>query len=116
MEIIIKKSPIHGLGLFINNDVPPHTPICYYSGIEMSRKEFNEKYGKDLRYCYYTNFPWLPVIVAKEERNPITYCNESAQPNCYLKKRWLYAYRPLKAGEELTLKYNKSYPRDYVLS
>lgn len=115
INYIIKNSPIHGQGLFITENTPIHTPICYYTGTEMTRKDFKEKYGKDITYCYYCSFPWLPVIVSKEERNPITFCNESNNPNCYLKKRWLYSNRSLKAGEELTLKYNKTYPRVYTL-
>ena len=82
----------------------------------MSRVEFKLLYGNDTRYCYVSNFPWHPVIVAKVHRNAITYCNEAKDPNCYLKKYFLIAGRDIAADEELTLKYGKTYPRDYELA
>lgn len=81
----------------------------------MTRDQFKAKYGKDTRYCYITQFPWIPVIVAKHFRNAITYCNESKQPNCFLRKYFLIASRDIEEGEELTLKYGRLYPRDYDL-
>lgn len=81
----------------------------------MTRLEFKERYGNDIRHCFYTNFPWLPVIVAKENRNAITYCNESKTPNCILSKYWLTTTCDIPPNTEITLSYNKRYPRDYTL-
>jgi len=59
----------------------------------MTKAEFREKYGSDIRYTLWTNqnFKNSYVYVAKEQRNFITYLNESANPNVYLKNRKLYA-------------------------
>lgn len=114
--IRIDISPIDGYGLFSNVPIQKNTKITYYHGIKMSHKEFKEKYGNDITHCHRTNFSWIPIIVAKEKRNAITYCNESLHPNCIIKKYWLIANEDIPANTELTLLYAKSYPRNYSLS
>jgi SET domain-containing protein len=114
-RIRIDKSPIHGYGLFAKEKILKGTAITKYEGTVLTRDEFKKKYGNDIQYCCYSNFPWLPVIVAKEHRNAITYCNESMTPNCIIKSYWLTANKNIDVGEELTLRYNKKYPRDYWL-
>jgi hypothetical protein len=81
----------------------------------MDRAAFKERYGNNIQYCCWSNFPWLPVIVAKEKRNAITYCNESKTSNCLIKKYYLVAKDNIPPNTELTLTYNKNYKRDYVL-
>ena len=114
-SIEIRCSPIEGFGLFAKEAIPAGAYITKFDGEIMNRVEFKALYGNDTRYCYVSNFPWYPVIVAKEHRNAITYCNEAKDPNCYLKKYFLIAGRDIAADEELTLRYGKRYPRDYDL-
>ena len=110
----IQPSQIHGLGVFATKDIPKGTKISYFEGIEMTYKEFWAKYGKDYRYCY-KRLPWLPLIVAKEKRNLITYVNdayfgqEGLHHNCILKSRYLIALEDIPKGQELLLKYFPNY-------
>ena len=109
----IHESPVDGLGIFAKQSIAKDTALGDYTGVKMTRSEFLLKYGADYRYCYTSAFPWNPIICAKEDRNFITYINESTEPNVFLKKYKLYALRDITEGEELFLKYPKMYNRTY---
>lgn len=110
----IKPSKINGLGVFAKNPIPKGTKLSYFTGDEISHKDFKAKHGKDMRYVY-RRMPWQPLISAKEKRNLITYVNDGhhgqLQPdhNCILKARWLIPIRDIRKGEELTLHYPDNY-------
>ena len=114
--LIVKKSKIHGLGLFAGSDLPAHLSLAEYSGVKMPMSTFKRKYGDNWKHVYKARDY---VIVAKEEpwrsQNLINYVNESAMPNVMLKKRKLISLRPIKKGEELTLRYHKDYNRTYAV-
>lgn len=119
--VIIKKSPIEGLGVFASDDIPKGTKIADYYGKEMTLKHFKQKYGeyKHNSLNTYRMKRINRIIVAKTEpyksRNLTNYINESKNPNCLLKKRALYALNNIKKGEELTLLYPENYNRNYTL-
>ena len=83
----------------------------------MTKPEFRERYGKDLSCTYWThhNFATSTVVVAKEQRNFISYINESKEPNVELKKYSLWCKRDIGIGEELLLLYDAYYSRSYKL-
>lgn len=114
-----KPSQLHEEGIFTTTDLPANQFLGFFEGTEMPLNEFKGKYGKDVRYCYQLG-RCNKIIVAKDPRNWITYMNEADPPNCCLKKRGCWTLIPIKAGEELTLKYDRKgvikYPRDYVAS
>lgn len=119
--IEVKKSSIHGLGVFATQDIKQKEKLFDYIGNEMSLKEFREKYGKYKNNSLntYRMKRLNKIIVAKEEpffsNNLVNYVNESIMPNCVLRNRALYSLRAIKKGEELTLQYPKDYCRDYLL-
>lgn len=110
----IAPSPIQGNGLFAVVDIPKGTKISYFTGVEMSYRDFKAKYGNDWRFVYQRP-PWLAQIVAKDCRNLVTYVNDGyfgsgpGLHNCHLKSRWLITDRLIRAGEELLLKYPNNY-------
>jgi SET domain-containing protein len=112
--LILKTSPIDGLGIFSIRDFPAKHCFGEFTGVEMSLKDFRLKYGKDNRYCYRMRRQ-NKIIVAKEERNFITYINDGKHNqtvqnvNVILAKRHLYAIRDIKEGEELLLDYGFYY-------
>lgn len=112
----LKESPLGGEGIFACQDFPKETFLGHFTGTLYSLKDFKEKYGKDVRYCYQLGRQ-NKIICAKEERNFITFMNESITPNCYLKKKGCYTSQDIRAGDELTLRYKGciKYPRDYSL-
>jgi hypothetical protein len=91
--------------------------LSEWIGITMLKIDFKKIYGNDTRYTYWSlhNFKNTKVIVAKNPRNFITYINESLKPNVYLKNKKLYTSREINQGEELFLRYDKDYKRDYIL-
>ena len=113
----LKPSPVHGLGIFATAPILYGKFIGDYVGEAMTKAEFKVRYGNDIRYTYWTkqNFPNTKVYCAKEKRNFITYINESIQPNVFLKKRKLYAMSDIALGDELFLRYDSKYNRDYIL-
>ena len=86
-EVTIKKSSIHGLGLFATKDIPKNHRLG-----TMHIEHFDE-------------------LV----RTPLGgFINHSEKPNCFINEnihyhdgwqRELYTTRPIKAGEELTVYY-----------
>jgi hypothetical protein len=113
----LRPSPVHGLGIFAKNNISINQYLGDYIGTPMTKKEFKEKYGNDISYTYWTNHNFKNTLVycAKEKRNFITFINESKNPNVILKKRKLYSIVALSSGQELFLKYDSTYPRNYVL-
>ena len=43
----VRSSPIEGLGVFTTEKILKGTKLVEYTGIEMSYKDFIQKYGKD---------------------------------------------------------------------
>jgi len=118
----IKKSNIHGLGVFATENIKTGTRIYDYYGELMKWKDFTTKYGK-YKYNSLNTYPmrrtWQ-IIVAKEEpyksNNMVNFINESLEPNVFLKNKGLYSKREILAGEELLLSYPKDYYRTYLLN
>lgn len=120
MLVYKKNSNIHGVGVFASNTILKGTKICDYIGIEMSWKDFLNKYGS-YKLNSLNTYPmrriWK-IIVAKEEpyrsENLINFINEGQGPvNCILKNRCLYALLDISIDEELLLKYPNDYFRTW---
>jgi SET domain-containing protein len=121
-KLIIKQSPIHGLGVFSVEPIKRNEYITHYYGEEMTWKTFREKYG-EYKYNSVHTYPMRRVwkiLVAKEEpyrsQNIINFINEGNIPNVILKQRGLYALRYIPAGEELLLQYPKDYNRTWKVT
>ena len=92
--------------------------IGHYEGTRMTKAEFKKLYGTDTTFTYYPTQNWPNnsiVIVAKNPRNFIGYINEKIEPNVRLHRFKLLAAKDISTGEELFLRYGKSYPRTYTL-
>jgi SET domain-containing protein len=122
MNYEIKPSNINGFGVFALENIKKGTKIADYVGIEMSYKDFKEKYGGYKSNSLHT-YPMRrisKIIVAKEEpyksENIVNFINEATDANVILKKRALYAKQEIKINEEFLLNYPKDYNRDYILN
>jgi SET domain-containing protein len=121
-KLIIKESPIHGLGVFCLEPIQRNEHLTNYYGEEMIWKAFREKYGEykyNSLYTYPMRRVWK-ILVAKEEpyrsHNIINFINEGQIPNVILKQRGLYALRDIPADEELLLQYPKDYNRTWKVT
>lgn len=113
-----KESPVHGIGVFATRNWSKDEMIGEYApAVKMTKPEFREKYGTDIRHTYWTshNFKHSYVLVAKEVRNFVTYINEAKTANVYLKQQKLFATTDILEGSEIFLTYAKNYPREYTL-
>jgi len=121
--VIIKKSPIDGLGVFALMDINKGTKIVDYYGKEMKWSAFTKKYGKyksNSLHTYPMRRIWK-ILVAKEapykNKNIVNFINEiPGKSNCELKLRALYAKKNIKKGDELLLDYPKDYNRFWLSS
>jgi hypothetical protein len=114
----VRESATHGLGAFAKKAISVGTRIAHYIGEEYTISNFTQKYGKDMRYCYSLGRA-NTILCGKHEPyysiNLSHFMNESLNPNVILRNRGAFAARDIASGEELFLKYPKSYPRDYEL-
>lgn len=119
--VIIKKSPIHGVGGFALRNITKGEKIADYYGKEMKWKQFTQKYGLyrlNSTYTYPMRRIWK-IIVAKEEphrsKNISNFLNEiKGKANCELKSKALYAKKNIKKGNELLLEYPRDYYRPWL--
>ena len=110
----LKPSPIHGLGIFAKEDIKAKKYLGEYEGVKYSLKDFKEKYGNDTEHCYVAK-RYNYILCAKENRNWISFINESKEPNCIIHAHKLKTIKDIVKGEELFLQYPASYPRTYTL-
>ena len=109
-DLEVKKSKIHGYGLFTKIPFKKDQAICPYNHMKsqvMGWEKFVKKYGEDFRFTYSLKaFGNNKIINQKKNRNFIAFINDNRpNHNVYLAKRGLKARRNIKAGEELTLSY-----------
>tara|TARA_R110000824_G_scaffold72797_1_gene185559 strand:- start:494 stop:892 length:399 start_codon:yes stop_codon:yes gene_type:complete len=113
-KLVIKKSPIHGRGVFTKIDRKKDELIVSYNYKPenvMKWLDFKKKYGNDFEYTYCNRRKWK-VISVKDNRNICTFLNDDRpHENVYLKNYALYAKVNIKGGEELTLRYPHYDPR-----
>lgn len=113
-KIVVKRSSA-GLGLFAEEDIPKDTFIIEYVGEKITTDESDRRGGK---YLFTLNKDY--VIDGKSRDNTARYINHSCRPNCEVEideDDWtinVYSKRKIKAGEELTYNYGKSYWNDHI--
>lgn len=88
--IRVRKSKIHGRGVFTNKEYPPHSDIAYFDGYEVDQ---------DTRHS-------LTLAGNRiEPTGPLKFLNHSCDPNCSFRGRTLVAERGIDIGIELTINY-----------
>jgi SET domain-containing protein len=105
--LVIKPSPIHGVGGFARWDIPDGTRVIEYLGEAIDRQE-------SVRRCQQGN-PFIfrlddtRDLDGNVEGNPARHLNHSCAPNCVAEvaegRVWIVACRPIPAGEEITFNY-----------
>lgn len=116
------RKPIHdfrvgrsiaGLGLFATEDIEKDDFIIEYWGPILTDEEADKKGG-----AYLFEVDTDHTINGTSRENTARYLNHSCKPNCEAeidgKRVFIYAKRNIKAGEELTYHYGKSYYEDYI--
>jgi SET domain-containing protein len=118
-RIALRRSPIHGNGVFALTDIPKGTEIIEYRGRRITHAQIDRVYANvtDNGHTFLFTLNDRYVIDANFEGNIARWINHSCKPNCQAvieesegrdrrKDRVLIeSLRPLRAGEELTYDY-----------
>jgi len=115
----VRKSPVHGTGIFAAKDIPAGTKIIRYVGRKISKEESDdvfdhqfEKYQENPDeeggvYIFELNKKY--DIDGNVSYNTARFINHSCDPNCESENTgnhiWIVALRDIKQGEELTYNY-----------
>jgi uncharacterized protein len=106
-NVMIKPSPIHGLGGFAKRDLAPGTRVIEYVGERITPTESIERCRHGEEYIF--RLSGEVHLDGNVAWNPARYLNHSCTPNCEAEfingKIWIVAKRAIKAGEELTFDY-----------
>ena len=111
-EIVRRRSPIAGWGVYAGETIAKDTRIAEYKGQLISQSEGwrrEQRYRKRQRlWTFIVNDRWMRD--AAVGGNIARYINHACQPNCYVdvvgRTIWILASRRIRAGEELTYDYN----------
>lgn len=108
----VRKSPIHGSGVFALRKIRQGTRIIEYIGERISNEEADARYDDDAMEETHTFLFTVDddtVIDGTREGNEARYINHSCEPNsesvCEGGRIFIHAIRMIQPGEELTYDY-----------
>jgi uncharacterized protein len=115
---VVRKSPVHGNGVFAATDIPKGARIIEYKGELITHDEADDRHPTNPDDPFHTFFfaldDGLHVIDAGVRGNPARWINHCCAPNCETEEVddargkphvYIYAKRNIKAGEELNYDY-----------
>lgn len=114
-RIAVRKSPIHGKGVFALRRIRKGERIIEYKGKVISEKEADARYPDLDETKPYHTFLFLvdgaKVIDANRQGNSARWINHSCSPNCESSEDedgrvFIEARRDIEPGEELSYDYN----------
>jgi len=115
--LIVKKSRLHGLGVFAAEEIPATRKVIEYTGQVISAQEANER-DTSSPVTYLFTLSRRRVVDGSVGGSGAQYVNHSCQPNLFtqiLKGHILYmSRRKILIGEELTVDYRFSPNVDVV--
>lgn len=118
-SIIVRRSPIHGNGVFAATDIPAGKSLVEYRGKLLTHAVADDMYSDNVEtghtFLFILNDDY--VIDANVNGNAARWINHSCSPNCEpvleeaadgdrrKDRLFIASKRPIKAGEELTYDY-----------
>ncbi|MBL6750025.1 MAG: SET domain-containing protein [Nevskia sp.] len=118
-SILVRRSPIHGNGVFAAADLPAGKSLIQYRGRLLSHAQADRRFSGNVdtghTFLFVLNDRY--VIDASVDGNAARWINHSCAPNCepvLLESRagdpaadriFIETLRPIRAGEELTYDY-----------
>ncbi|HEY4666521.1 MAG TPA: SET domain-containing protein-lysine N-methyltransferase [Anaerolineales bacterium] len=107
----IRRSPIHGRGVFAIRRIPKGTRVIEYRGERISQEEATRRYEETMEYpfTYLFEVDEETIIDGQMGGNTARYINHSCSPNCESLNSggriFIEAIRDIRPGEELTYDY-----------
>ena len=121
----VKKSKIHGTGVFATEDIKKNTRIIEYIGKKISKKEGDKRSEKLLNKNLNSKSKGAVYIFELNKRydidgspsyNKARYINYSCNPNCEVQiiKNciWIVSIKKIKNGDELSYDYGFEFDKD----
>lgn len=112
-RFVVRKSPIHGRGVFALTTIPKGTRLLEYTGERISHEEADERYGEEHEHSPHTMLFAVNdevVIDATRWGSSARWINHSCAPNCEANEEngriFIETLRTIRPGEELTYDYN----------
>ncbi|MVW78682.1 SET domain-containing protein [Bordetella sp. 02P26C-1] len=111
---VVRRSKLHGNGVFAARKIPAGTEIIEYEGARISAKEADRRHPTNPDDPYHTFYFALSsgrVIDGGDKGNDARWFNHSCEPNCESeesangKRVFIRALRDIKRGEELVYDY-----------
>ena len=110
---IVRRSKIHGRGVFALTDIPTGTRLMEYLGERITHREADRRYAAEHEHSPHTmlfSVDDTTVIDATRRGNSARYINHSCNPNCEAIEEegriFIETLRRVPAGTELTYDYN----------
>ena len=120
---IVKKSKVHGTGVFANHDTPKNTKIIQYIGDKVTKSEGDRRSAERIKKYLNRKNEGSVYIFELNKRydidgsplyNKARYINHSCNPNCEVEiiknEIWISSIKSIKKGNELN--YDYGYPFD----
>jgi hypothetical protein len=110
---VLRKSPVHGFGLFAARNISPGTCIIEYEGERIDWAEAERRAaqaGTPVNHTYYFSLHDGRVIDGGSKGNEARFINHACEPNCEAFEHedgrvFIYAIQPIEKGEELHYSY-----------
>ncbi|HEY3838597.1 MAG TPA: SET domain-containing protein-lysine N-methyltransferase [Bryobacteraceae bacterium] len=109
-KLILRKSGIHGWGVYAGEPIPPKRKVIEYTGERISRRETKRRSEIQNKQIYLFTLDNYWTLDGASGGSGAEYINHSCDPNLYtwiFKDHILYmSARPIQRGEELTVDYH----------
>jgi len=110
----VRRSPLHGNGVFAARDIPAGTRIIEYTGTRITPEQADERHPAnpdDPFHTFYFSLSGGKVIDGGDKGNDARWINHSCAPNCETEENasgtrvYVMALRDIDEGEELFYDY-----------
>jgi uncharacterized protein len=112
-SIKMRRSKIHGNGVFATREIPAGKRIVEYKGERITWRQADKRYPDDPdgpSHTFLFSVNDKVVIDANHQGNVARWINHSCEPNCEAveddERIFIEATRAIEPGEELTYEYN----------
>ena len=122
----VKKSKVHGTGVFATQDIKNGTKIIEYIGDKVTKKEGDKRSSERIKKYLNSKISGSVYIFELNKKydidgsplyNKARYINHSCNPNCEVEgkglKLWIFSLKDIKKDEELSYDYGFSFDEDY---
>lgn len=120
--LVLRRSKIHGRGVYARADIPKNTRLIEYTGEHITNAEADRRYDDEFMRRHHTFLFILngrTCVDAGVGGNISRFINHSCDPNCVAWIEaghiWIDALRDIRKGEELAYDYEYDFLPEYTV-